>query len=237
VLELAQARLQTRTLLRATAALEVRSGPELPEELEQHSQSLLGVDTSTSKMPQCGSNRPGSQRCASSDCSASVCLDRSCARGCSFDRYVCRVSYGDEPVWLDRLRRAVEQGSGAQSVEIRLLDLQELLHEHDTLRRRISAETRSELEKKRNDDRRREPVTAPFSPGGLEATEQRRWLVWFGLPALVAAVFVAAAFGTGQEWYLGPAVAAVISDVGVLIWLTLGTDTNRASDQAGGPRH
>ena len=60
----------------------------------------------------------------------------------------------------------------------------------------------------------------------LEAAEQKRWMVWFGLPALIAALFVGAVFATGQEWYMGFAVAAIVADIAVLIWLTLSTDTN-----------
>src|SRR5579864_6010499 len=71
------------------------------------------------------------------------------------------------------------------------------------------------------------------SPHVLEAAEQRRWLIWFGLPALVAALFVGLVFGTGQEWYLGFAVAAIVADIGVLIWLTLSSDTNGALAAAG----
>lgn len=60
----------------------------------------------------------------------------------------------------------------------------------------------------------------------LEASEQRRWMTWFGVPAGLAAVFVGAVFGTGQEWYLGLAIAAIIVDIGVLIWLAMSSDTN-----------
>jgi hypothetical protein len=70
-----------------------------------------------------------------------------------------------------------------------------------------------------------------------EAAEQKRWLIWFGLPALVAAIFVAATFATGQEWYLGVAVAAVIMDIGLLIWLTLSTDMNASTGERFTPRH
>jgi len=66
----------------------------------------------------------------------------------------------------------------------------------------------------------------------VEAAEQKRWLTWFGTPALVAAVLVAIAFGTGEQWIIGPAVVAIIVDIGVLIWLTLSSDTNGVT---GGP--
>jgi len=60
----------------------------------------------------------------------------------------------------------------------------------------------------------------------IEAAEQKRWLTWFGLPVLVAAVFVGIVFGTGQQWYLGLAVGAIVFDIGVLVWLAMTSDTN-----------
>ncbi len=46
-------------------------------------------------------------------------------------------------------------------------------------------------------------AVAPVASHESEAAEQRRWMTWFGLPALLAAFFVGLVFGTGQEWYLG----------------------------------
>lgn len=66
----------------------------------------------------------------------------------------------------------------------------------------------------------------------LAADEQRRWMVWFGLPALVAAFFVGMVFATGQEWYLGLAVSAIVADIGVLIWLCMSSDTNALIGEA-----
>lgn len=63
----------------------------------------------------------------------------------------------------------------------------------------------------------------------VEGEEQKRWLTYFGLPALVAAIFVGLTFGTGQLWYLGIAMGAVVADIGVMIWLSLTSDTNRNS--------
>jgi hypothetical protein len=60
----------------------------------------------------------------------------------------------------------------------------------------------------------------------IHAAEQKRWMIWFGLPALVAAVFVGATFGTGQAWWLGLALAAIITDILVLVWLAMSSDTN-----------
>jgi hypothetical protein len=69
-------------------------------------------------------------------------------------------------------------------------------------------------------------VDTPERESELEAQEQKRWLIWFGMPALVAALFVGVTFGTGQEWWLGLAIGAIIVDICVLIWLALSSDTN-----------
>jgi hypothetical protein len=76
-----------------------------------------------------------------------------------------------------------------------------------------------------------EHVLAAVAPAAheSEAAEQRRWMTWFGLPALIAAFFVGLVFGTGQEWYLGLAVASIVADIGVLIWLAMSSDTNSPS--------
>jgi len=60
----------------------------------------------------------------------------------------------------------------------------------------------------------------------IQAAEQKRWMVWFGLPALVAALFVGATFGTGQAWWLGLAIAAIVFDIFILVWLAMTSDTN-----------
>lgn len=78
------------------------------------------------------------------------------------------------------------------------------------------------------------PTTVPSSPNEIQAAEQKRWLTWFGLPALIAAVSLAMVFATGQEWYLGAAFAAILGDIGVLIWLTLSSDTNGVTDETVG---
>ena len=41
---------------------------------------------------------------------------------------------------------------------------------------------------------------AGASVNEIEAAEQKRWMVWFGLPALVAAVFLGITFATDQAW-------------------------------------
>jgi hypothetical protein len=64
------------------------------------------------------------------------------------------------------------------------------------------------------------------SEAELEAAEQRRWMTWFGLPIAVAALFLGLTFGTGQEVYLALAIGAFVTDVGILIWLAMSSDTN-----------
>jgi hypothetical protein len=60
----------------------------------------------------------------------------------------------------------------------------------------------------------------------IHAAEQKRWMIWFGLPALVAAVFVGAVFATDDAWYIGLAIAAIIVDIFILVWLAMSSDTN-----------
>jgi hypothetical protein len=60
----------------------------------------------------------------------------------------------------------------------------------------------------------------------VEAAEQKRWMTWFGLPVLAAALFLGLVFATGQEWYLALAVGSIVFDIGVLVWLAMSSDTN-----------
>ena len=60
----------------------------------------------------------------------------------------------------------------------------------------------------------------------IQAKEQKRWMIWFGLPALVASIFVGAALGTGHAWYIGFAIAAILVDIFVIVWLAMSSDTN-----------
>ena len=80
-------------------------------------------------------------------------------------------------------------------------------------------------------------VSALSSPLEVEAAEQKRWLLWFGLPVLIAAVFVGVVFGTGQQWYLGVAGAAIVFDIGVLVWLAMSSDTNALIGDTALPAH
>jgi hypothetical protein len=67
------------------------------------------------------------------------------------------------------------------------------------------------------------PVSSVYE---MHAAEQQRWMIWFGLPALVALVFVGAALGTGAAWWIGLAIGAMVCDIFVLIWLSMTSDTN-----------
>jgi hypothetical protein len=53
-----------------------------------------------------------------------------------------------------------------------------------------------------------------------------RWMLWLGLPSLVAAFFVGAVFATGSMWWIGGALTGVIGLISVVIWLAMSTDTN-----------
>jgi len=66
------------------------------------------------------------------------------------------------------------------------------------------------------------------SPAQLAQQEMYRWMLWFGLPSLVAAVFVGLVFATGSMWWIGGAIAGVIGAISVLIWLAMSSCTNRA---------
>ena len=73
-----------------------------------------------------------------------------------------------------------------------------------------------------------------LSTAEIEAAEQKRWMLWFGIPALVAALFVAAALGTGDAWWIGAALAALGVDILVLVWLAVSSDTNGVIGEAPG---
>ena len=60
----------------------------------------------------------------------------------------------------------------------------------------------------------------------MHAAEQKRWMIWFGLPALVASIFVGLTFGTGDAWWIGLAITAIVVDIFVLVWLAMTSDTN-----------
>jgi hypothetical protein len=58
--------------------------------------------------------------------------------------------------------------------------------------------------------------------------EMYRWMTWFGAPVLVMAVFMAIALEGGGIWAIGGVLAALITDICVLIWLCMSSDTNGA---------
>ena len=66
-----------------------------------------------------------------------------------------------------------------------------------------------------------------LSPAKLAEQEMYRWMIWFGLPSLVAAIFVGIVFATGSMWWIGGAIAGVIGAISVLIWLAMSSCTNR----------
>jgi hypothetical protein len=70
-------------------------------------------------------------------------------------------------------------------------------------------------------------LVAP-SPAQLAEREMYRWMLWFGLPSLVAAIFVGVVFATGSMWWIAGAIAGVIGAISVLIWLAMSSCTNRA---------
>jgi hypothetical protein len=59
-----------------------------------------------------------------------------------------------------------------------------------------------------------------------DKSEENRWLLGFGLPCLVAGLFVAAAIGSGHAWLLGVALASLLVAVCALAWLAISSDTN-----------
>jgi hypothetical protein len=71
----------------------------------------------------------------------------------------------------------------------------------------------------------------------IQTQEMNRWLLWFGLPALAMALFVGAVFATGAQWLLGGALAFLIADICVLIWLCMSSDTNGQSGPAAPAHH
>jgi hypothetical protein len=60
----------------------------------------------------------------------------------------------------------------------------------------------------------------------IEAAEQKRWMMWFGIPALVAAAFLGLTFATGDAWWLALVITAILVDIFVLVWLAMTSDTN-----------
>ena len=64
------------------------------------------------------------------------------------------------------------------------------------------------------------------SHASLAEKEMYRWMLWFGMPALVASIFVGIAFATDSMWWISGAVTAIIAAIGVLVWLAMSSCTN-----------
>ena len=60
----------------------------------------------------------------------------------------------------------------------------------------------------------------------MHTAEMNRWMLYFGLPVLVAAFFVGMVFATGDAWWMGAAITAIVVDILVLVWLAMSSDTN-----------
>jgi len=60
----------------------------------------------------------------------------------------------------------------------------------------------------------------------MHETEMKRWMLWFGIPALLASVFVGVTFATGDAWWLGVALSFLLTDILVIVWLAMTSDTN-----------
>jgi hypothetical protein len=63
----------------------------------------------------------------------------------------------------------------------------------------------------------------------IQTKEMNRWMLWFGTPLVVMAVFMGATFATGSGWGLAGVLGALIADIGILIWLCMSSDTNGAA--------
>jgi hypothetical protein len=70
-----------------------------------------------------------------------------------------------------------------------------------------------------------------------EVLEQKRWLKWFGLPMVGAAVFLGITFATGWVWMLGPAIALIVFDITVIVYLAMSSDTNSGGPSASHSHH
>ena len=73
-------------------------------------------------------------------------------------------------------------------------------------------------------------VVEATGPSLAEVQEQEmyRWMMWFGVPVLFMALFMGIALGGGGLWAIGGVLAALIADIGILIWLCMSSDTNGA---------
>jgi hypothetical protein len=60
----------------------------------------------------------------------------------------------------------------------------------------------------------------------MHTEEMNRWIVWFGVPVVVAAFFVGLVFATDNGWWMAGAISAIVVDILVLVWLAMSSDTN-----------
>ena len=60
----------------------------------------------------------------------------------------------------------------------------------------------------------------------MHTAEMNRWMLFFGVPVLIAAFFVGMVFATGDAWWMGLAITAIVFDIFVLVWLAMSSDTN-----------
>ena len=58
------------------------------------------------------------------------------------------------------------------------------------------------------------------------SNEDTRWILGFGVPCLIASLFVAAAIGSGHAWMMGIAIAFLGVAIVSLAWLAISSDTN-----------
>jgi hypothetical protein len=77
-----------------------------------------------------------------------------------------------------------------------------------------------------------EPVA---NPNAVADAEMYRWMLWFGLPIVGVAFVIGAMFATGRAWLIGPAIALIVADIFVLVWLSMSSDTNGTIGEA--PSH
>jgi hypothetical protein len=66
------------------------------------------------------------------------------------------------------------------------------------------------------------------TPAEIAEQEMYRWMLWFGVPSLVSAIFIALVFATDSMWWIAGAIAGVIGAISTLIWLAMSSCTNRA---------
>ena len=60
----------------------------------------------------------------------------------------------------------------------------------------------------------------------MHDTEQKRWMLWFGLPALIGCFFLGVTFATDSIWWLAAVLTALLVDIFMLVWLAMTSDTN-----------